>query len=757
MELALCLRQVLMDHRTLKEYEQGRNVEWESIRRRLLLLERTTNPVIPDQFYMSACEYGLNAAEVTNLASLLAKGLSYLSEEFITTHAAKGEICYIKNGLFEQWQNMLTICPPMILIAAYLSKHTITSDSDFLDKYISCNVKYTSLLSPYVKSIDEINGFNDLHIHLNGSTETDALWQYFLHNPNEIRKDFKKALNENMVREQVEQESFLNDSNHLYELLRKARALRYYIIRNHLYSTSSEIAYPNSESEVNICCENTTKDNHPIKDLCEITMGEYNDNELECLMYIKIIQKLENAQVSPLLGKAFHHYLLILGTINCFVTHQKHQNGFRQFQKITKNKFRDRIEAQFTKRFHQLDGNQGENISTLEGRISPKKTPVDIHKCLQEIRAGWDKFIEGDKTKSINLVFHFIKEPRNQHDTIRHQKLRAKLWLQSNALASIINDKLLFTQEGTNLINIVGVDAASSEFDAPPEVFAPAYRFLRRQGIRCFTFHAGEDFSHISSGLRAIFEAAYFLDLKRKDGTEIGRIGHAAALGVRPSLWLERIGHCIYMSTGEWLDNLLFCWLFGIRTENIKAEIKKYSSLVYGEQYETIELIRAWLYRKWEPDIILNNISSGSFDEGEYRDTPRVKSENVRKLVKNYHDSLYIKRYNHISRIDTTIISVENIEFLQKKLINQLNKDEIVRETLPTSNLRIGIYKKYEEHHLIEWLKNLGSLNLIVVGSDDTGIFSTNTKNEYLHIYESMRLKEAIPFLKNNANTHLFK
>lgn len=756
MELALCVRQVLMDHCTLKEYEHGHNVEWESVRRRLLLLERTTNPVIPDQFYLSALEYELKRAEVTDLASLLSNGLRHISNVFITTHVAKGEICFIKNGLFEQWQNLLTICPPMILIAAYLSKHEIVSNSGFIDKYISCNVKHTSLLSPYVKYVDEMGGFDDLHIHLNGSTETDVLWQFFLHNPNEIRKGIKKALNETLVKEQIEQECFFTDSNELYEYIRKARALRYYIIREY-FCSSSGIPYPNSEGEINSCYENTTKNSHPLKDLSGNTMVSYNDNELECLMYVKIIQKLKETQTPPLLAKAFHHYLLILGAINCFATHQKHQNGFRQFQKITKNKFRDGIEAQFAQRFHQLDGNQSENISTLEGRISPKNTPVEIHRCLQDVKAGWDEFAKGNKTKSINLVLHFIKESDNQCDIIRHKKLRTKLQNQSNAIASIINDELLFPTVGTKLINIVGIDAASSEFDAPPEVFAPAYRFLKRQGVRYFTFHAGEDFNHIVSGLRAIFEAAYFLDLKRDNRTIIGRIGHATALGVLPSLWFERIGHSIYMSQGEWLDDLLFCWLSGIRTENIKAEIKKYSIKVYGKQYETIELIRAWLYRKWEPDIILNNILSGDFDEYEFRDTPKIKSENVRELMKKYHESSCIEAYNHIRRIDTMIVSIEDTIFLQNKLTNRLNKHEIVRETLPTSNLRIGIYKNYREHHLIKWLKNLGSLNLIVVGSDDTGIFSTNTKNEYLHIYESMGLRDAIPFLKNNAKKYLFK
>lgn len=74
---------------------------------------------------------------------------------------------------------------------------------------------------------------------------------------------------------------------------------------------------------------------------------------------------------------------------------------------------------------------------------------------------------------------------------------------------------------------VTGADAAASEFDTPPEVFAPSFRRLRKNGIRHFTYHAGEDFFHILSGLRAIYEAIEFLGLQAGD-----RIGHATAAGV---------------------------------------------------------------------------------------------------------------------------------------------------------------------------------------------------------------------------------
>ena len=44
----LCLRQILMDKLTLRDYEERSSVSWADIRRRLLLNEREVNPTLPD-------------------------------------------------------------------------------------------------------------------------------------------------------------------------------------------------------------------------------------------------------------------------------------------------------------------------------------------------------------------------------------------------------------------------------------------------------------------------------------------------------------------------------------------------------------------------------------------------------------------------------------------------------------------------------------------------------------------------------------
>jgi hypothetical protein len=319
---------------------------------------------------------------------------------------------------------------------------------------------------------------------------------------------------------------------------------------------------------------------------------------------------------------------------------------------------------------------------------------------------------------------------------------------------------------------LVGIDAAASEFDAPPEVFAPAFRKLQ-EGFSHFTFHAGEDFFHPVSGLRAIYEAIEFLDLKEND-----RIGHATALGISPELWKERIGESIYICQGEWLDNLLFAHelldyksdYFGLR-EEIEGNIKKIAKTIYEEtceEYDVQNLKEAWKARKWCPMLLLSSsyvdAQRFNFNEKEWIAIQEWKKntenyDNIENIIRKYHSACR-KRYEKKINIDLLLINEDLIKSLQKKLISIIKAKKIIIETLPTSNVRIGVYKSHKEHHLKNWLPE--GLQ-VVVGSDDPGIFATNIYNEYAHIYQmfneegSEKQRKIIDELIKNSKKYLFK
>jgi hypothetical protein len=84
---------------------------------------------------------------------------------------------------------------------------------------------------------------------------------------------------------------------------------------------------------------------------------------------------------------------------------------------------------------------------------------------------------------------------------------------------------------------LVGLDAASAELDCPPRSFSKAFLWIRDRldNSACedngppihlgFTFHAGEDFRDLLTGIRHVDEAAHLLGMRAGD-----RIGHGLAL-----------------------------------------------------------------------------------------------------------------------------------------------------------------------------------------------------------------------------------
>lgn len=452
----LCLRQILMDILTLRDYAAGDSVSWMDIRRRLMLNEREVDPTIPDHLYRSALVAQVDEQGIDSLSKLLTQGLGSLASLYIQE---KNSIMHIKSERFEQWQELLTFCPPLPLIAAFFwgkyKETTIIPPSCFQ------NIKYTALLSPDISELNEqkkySKGFNDLHIHLNGSTETDIVWQDALNYPHDFRKYYKQSLKNQRVREQNEQEYVFKDADELSKLLQYARALRYYFTltiahNDHAHSQEPTPMFPDSEILIEQYGANLIRGQHPLAS-CKDTQPTDTDIIYECKLYIQILNLLADKQAEqryPKLAHGFHHYLLILGTMNRFLVQQIRQNGFQQFQKIADNDLRKYSESDYHQRFFQLCGNclDSPHFNILEGRFAPKKTPKDIASLINRIRTGWQQFVQDEKLKEnykpeLCLVAHFIKKPaKKQGDSFYHESLRSQLWIQTQAILSLWTDPI---------------------------------------------------------------------------------------------------------------------------------------------------------------------------------------------------------------------------------------------------------------------------------------------------------------------------
>lgn len=785
------LSQLFCDNDSLFEYERNWGtdaiVNIANVKRRLVALERQNAPLKHDTYYEGIAK---NVLDPYNDMSDIMEGIPYkLAKDCLTS--VNDEV-YVKAEAFAEWTELIRQFPPLLMIAAFFMDcftASMLTDRKRIIEFVNNNLsrfRHTTLLAPYIPAfeflMDKENGLNDLHIHLNGTTETDVLWNQILYNPLPYVKNFQNVFECNAtVRKQSEQIISDFTPEMLYKRLTMAGELRGKMI--------AQIGISNGIITDDKIITEKRRFSFPIKlrnlwgDWDE--GNEFNsliDELLFCLCVMSEMRLYHDTRIANM----FHHYMLIKGLVHRFVVMQRLQVGFPQFQLLTENSFRWKAEEYYGKRFMQLVGcNSSSRLSLIEGRFSPRNTSMDNHRLINKIIRGFE---EAKKESSalhntqICLIAHFIKRPETKSEkqlAIRYRLLRKDLKRKAVALA-------LYLKKTSNNNYVVGIDAAASEFDAGPEVFAQTYRFMRSFGMKHFTFHAGEDFSHLISGLRTIIEAVRFLDLRSGD-----RLGHCTAVGISPQLWTQRIGAACYMPQGEWLDDLVFVWMLIRESKHerlqhlvlpLESVISEFSYKIYGEDIPPYLLTEAWEYRRYDPFFILESeetycdIWYSNYNEDDFRDIKKKfcgKDKKLLKIMIAYHepaDSIAgngRSNYEKVIRVEIDeLFDIQSLEILQQLVLSELTRKEIVVEALPTSNMCISYYQHLNEYHLKRWLEldDNGLLPPVVLGSDDPGIFMTNIYNEYALAYTHLdqcncsaaRKMEKLMVLHKNSNIYKF-
>ena len=234
METSSILKHFLCDDDSLSSYFEGKLVSMDDVKRRMLLLERSGNRFIPDHYYRLSQIKSFDG--IDSLSGVLIIGLLRIAEEHLELR--KNRI-HVKQEKQNDWQVLITRIPPLVLQAVFLHKNkSITDQStsaiqEYFRDVILPNVRYTALPYPYIPQLENYiergSGLHDLHMHLNGSTETDITWQDFLKAPDKIYKELKDGFINGLVKEQFEQESHLIDPIKFRNLLLIARRIRNYI------------------------------------------------------------------------------------------------------------------------------------------------------------------------------------------------------------------------------------------------------------------------------------------------------------------------------------------------------------------------------------------------------------------------------------------------------------------------------------------------------------------------------------------------
>ena len=602
----------------------------------------------------------------------------------------------------------------------------------------------------------------DAHIHINGSTEATAVWLHALANPALFCKEVRKS-----IKEKAKVRFFLHQlhtsDQEIFKDLRRAAHLRQIIcclLRRCQQERNSGVSCLGGKADVLSWAAIAVRlqyaegeglfSSHPLQ------RYGWTDLQSEGLFWLRALTTLWQTS-SPELAALLHFYLLLMHQFFRLLVQHPDQYGFEQFQHITLDGAREAREdnkpRSFQRRFSQFCGMYGTEMSLLEARFSPKDSVEDNSRMLHALWRGYQEAMQkerkaGRATYDISLVVHFIKKAeKTQFTGRRYFQLRDEIMRKARILAA--TQRRLKVSHPEIAQRLVGKDAASNELETPPEVFAPAFRYLKRHGITATTYHAGEDFTHVLCGMRAVYEAFYFLDMGSGD-----RIGHATAIGIDPETCCGDAFMDTFCPRGVWLDSLIWLtWMLYQHPDlaDLRSQIPSFipdMERIYRDIYrsrcpELPVLWAAWQLRTLDPQILArpdDTVSVSEDTRSELCLRERLKHTMGKQLYpqavaefQRYHAKDYRQAYDEPIRLSCNQQpSTELLRAVQDAIVQDLRDHRVAVESLPTSNVRISHYKWTKHHHLLRWLDptNERPAPFVLLGTDDPGIFATTMRNE---------------------------
>ncbi|GMX67460.1 hypothetical protein Elgi_67330 [Paenibacillus elgii] len=430
----------------------------------------------------------------------------------------------------------------------------------------------------------------------------------------------------------------------------------------------------------------------------------------------------------------------------------------RYFQDMLRNLFQNQYLKKVELRLSIANRESTNRKNILRVLQAYKQILFEDYQIEQNSEAGFPR---------IGIVYHLIKQKDDiDKDWRQYQRDTSRLeFLHYGQIQQQYMDKVHMLLRLRNRIPylsnfIVGLDAASLENNTPIQVFGPVFEAARnsdndqmlmvdrnghktRQQSLFFTFHAGEDFRHLASGLRRIDEVMDYCKLHSGD-----RIGHGIALGMSVDQWVRENGQVI-LPRGEYLDNLLWTW--GIYTRSSDINSKTYAYLQHKinevagsilkdsfEYHISIEMLYEVYRRRFRP---IKDLFKGSSSDSIANAGGRRGNRYLQFLTRMYHDKTYLERLAAPIYVKTTDIEKEILMDMQRYVRDKIALNGIVVEINPTSNFVIGDMKSFNDNQFFQ-IQEQSSPNapnaLISVNTDDPIVFNTNISNEFAYLYYGM-------------------
>lgn len=703
---------------------------------------------------------------------------------------------------YGEWQNLLSRISSMPVQAAAYAQ--CAAGKSFGANEPPQNNGTHSVIYPFDPAVEDYiarEGLHETHLHLNGSTHAEWCWLRALSRPRQELIDFtKQYTKKNTVRELCHTINPELRPAKLYEWLRLARRLRCWLIaiadgraeRLDAYQVKMATAKKANTIDEKKLYSGAPKTTHQLlnsdlplfdDDLPFPTMDNGAITS-EMSWLIQVLARLA-CKPDPLTDRLLHIYLLLQNQYLQLVVQREDMYGFDQFQKLTLTDLREPAEKNYLYRFRQLSGPNKyiSRVGWFEGRFTPKDSVSGNLRILTNILGDYLLYLRShspNKNKHIEyslseilarleeeapaanhngirshlklaLVAHFVKQPwKVDKEGYRHANFRESLEKRSR----VLNETMKRWPRLRHWLR--GIDAAANELDASPEVFAPFFRVSKRQGLHHRSYHVGEDFPHLISGIRQVTDALELLDLGTGD-----RIGHGTALGIDPSLWLSTMPRKLLIKQGDWMLDLLSAWRYlhpisHQTTHTLSCEIARLAFKIFQAPVSCSTLDLLMHHRGLLPRFVFASLDEEDWDwrmasiSDIWREEARLvdevqDTEILRLLVKWWRDKDLLKRSETLIEVDANFLTAENLLILQQCAMKNVVQRRVVIETLPTSNVRISQYQHYRDHHSLRWMhipgyEKIGDPNMLVsLGSDDPGIFSNDLCCDFYQLYAVLR------------------